>query len=503
MQKSYIDFINEITAETLYYGLLGHGLFPEKLPSLFTSAPFFDYCRSNSIASRSTGRQYIFFESMRNINIPRQLGIPDPFAYQKLCEFLSLNWDKIRQHFEKQTTNHQYKISKVHLRKLKNKAHLFEMNYKNAWHDGDTETDLLLGKRYLVKADISNFFPSIYSHTLSWALIGKDKAKENRTLRSAWYNQLDLFTRNCKNGETHGLLIGPHASNLLSEIILTVIDNNLYKSKWRYIRNIDDFHCYVSNYEEGQEFLKKLEEELRHFDLLLNYRKTEILKLPEAAEKQWVRQLNALPFFHHEIVNYKTARGYFDMAIELMQNNDSNSAVLNYALKVLCRKELSENARVYSIKTVLHLAFIYQYLVPLLDKYLFSPFKANSIEIATFSNLLFHEAERLHNWEAVIYTVYFAIKYNFNLIGITSDLVIKSNNCILMVIANIYFKRRKMVDEIKKIKEYAKQISEYDFGQHWLFLYEVLSANDLKNEWRSMKKANISFILDKYNKLSD
>jgi hypothetical protein len=506
MLKSYADFVNEITPEVLYHGLLGHGLFPEKLPPLFTSVPFFDYCRLNSIVSQNIGgggRQYIFFESMRNINIPRQFGIPDPFAYQKLWEFLSSNWCKIRQHFVNQTENHTHKISRVHLRRLKNKSCLFEMNYKNILYDGDTETDLLLGKRYLVKADISNCFPSIYSHALPWALVGKDEAKKNRNKKSEWYNQLDLFTRNCKNGETYGLLIGPHASNLLAEIILTVIDNNLYKLNWRYIRNIDDFRCYVSNYEEGQEFLKNLEEELRYFNLLLNYKKTEIIKLPESTEKQWVRKLNTFPLFYHEVLDYKTVRGYFDMAVELMKNSNTNSAILNYVIKVVCHKKLSKNARVYTIKIVLHLAFIYQYLVPLLDKYLFSQFEVNIKDIDDFSNLLFHEAVKIYNWEAVIYAVYFSIKYNFNLKNITSDLIIKSNNCILMLVANIYFRQRKMINEIKVMKKHAKQISKHDFGQHWLFLYEVLPENDLKGEWKSMKKANISFILDEYNEFSD
>jgi hypothetical protein len=32
MPKSYMDFVNEITSEILYHGLLGHGLFSEKLP---------------------------------------------------------------------------------------------------------------------------------------------------------------------------------------------------------------------------------------------------------------------------------------------------------------------------------------------------------------------------------------------------------------------------------------------------------------------------------------
>jgi hypothetical protein len=502
MPKSYADFVNEITSEILYHGLLGHGLFSDKLPPLFTSVPFFDYCGLKSISSENSGRQYIFFESMRNINIPRQFGIPDPFAYQRLCKSLSCNWENIRRHFINQTENHSYKISRVHIRKLKNKPCLFEMNYKNWRYDSDPETDLLIGKKCLVKADISNCFPSIYSHALSWALVGKITAKQNKRNESEWYNKLDLFTRNCKNGETHGLLIGPHASNLLSEIILTVIDNNLYNLKWRYIRSIDDFHCYVSNYEDGQKFLKDLEGELREFDLLLNYKKTEILELPVVAEKQWIRRLKALTLFYGEKLNYKAVQGYFDTAIELMQSNNMDSAILNYAIKALRGKELYANARIYCIKTVLHLAFIYQYLVPLLDKYLFSPFNVSIREITDFSLLLFNEAKKICNWEAVIYAVYFAIKYGFDLTSLTIDSVIQSNDCITMVVAYIYFKRRRMVKEIKRLKEHAKKIAEHDFGQHWLFLYEVLSENDLKDEWKSLKKNHVSFILDEYNKLS-
>jgi hypothetical protein len=502
--KSYADFINEITSKALYRGLLKHGLFPDKLPPLFTSVPFFQYCGSNNVTPQNIGgRQYISFESMRNINIPRQLGIPDPFAYRKLCGFLSSNWDKIRQHFTNQTENHTYKVSRLHIRRLKSKPQLFEMNYKSRKYDDDPATDLLLGKRYLVKADISNCFPSIYSHALPWALVGKDKVKENRNESSEWYNQLDFFTRNCKNAETHGLLIGPHASNLLSEIILTVVDKNLYDSGWKYTRTIDDFYCYVPNYEDGRKFLKELEKELRYFGLLLNYKKTAIFKLPEAAGKQWVRQLSAFPFLYRRSLDYKTVRGYFDAAIELMQDNDMDSAILNYVIKVLSRKKLSKNARMYCIKIMLHLAFIYQYLVPLLDKYLFSPFKVSVKDIADFSNLLFHEAAKIHNWEAVVYAVYFSIKYNFNLKDITSDAIIKSNNCILMLAANIYFRQRKMTNDIMEMEKYAKQISKHDFGQHWLFLYEVLPENDLKDEWKSMKNANVSFILNEYNEFPD
>ena len=92
---------------------------------------------------------------------------------------------------------------------MNGKSNLFEMNYSNWKIDGTPEPDLLIGMRYIVKADISKCFQSIYTHSLTWALIGKEAAKTNRY--GNWYNDIDKFSQNIKDGETHGLLIGPHA----------------------------------------------------------------------------------------------------------------------------------------------------------------------------------------------------------------------------------------------------------------------------------------------------
>ena len=65
------------------------------------------------------------------------------------------------------------------------------------------------------------------------------------------------------------------------------------------------------------------------------------------------------------------ARAYLDSAIELMQSNKMNSAILNYAIKVLAGQELTPNAKEYCVKTIFHLCLIYPYLVPLLEKNVF------------------------------------------------------------------------------------------------------------------------------------
>ena len=109
---------------------------------------------------------YISYRTMRNISIPRQMGIPTPMQYQQLCAVLRDNWNNIKQHFYDQTYGQSYRISRIHIRKEQTSKRIFAMNYKNWRVDGNPEFDLLIHEkgvsRYLVKADISTCFPSIY-----------------------------------------------------------------------------------------------------------------------------------------------------------------------------------------------------------------------------------------------------------------------------------------------------------------------------------------------------
>jgi hypothetical protein len=138
---------------------------------------------------------------------------------------------------------------------------------------------------------------------------------------------------------------------LLSEIILTVVDYALSQNNWEYIRNIDDYTCYVDSYEKAQRFLVELASELRKFDLSLNHKKTKIEDLPVASTKHWVRQLNTFDFSSpYGKMDYKKAQSYLDLAVELMPENNNNAAILNYAIKVLAKQIMTKNARQYCLK---------------------------------------------------------------------------------------------------------------------------------------------------------
>ena len=467
--------MDEISSDELYEGLLAHGLFSEKLPPVFTSEDFYKYCLSLSEPFHRKWHDYVSFDSMRNINIPRQMSIPNPMAYQNLCTRLKLYWEDIKQHFHIYTDCEAYKVSRIHIRKTKNAKTLFLMNYDNWKKDGSPQDNLLLGNRYIVHADISTCFPSIYTHSLCWAFVGKDEAKKSK--KGNWYNEIDELCQQLRNGETHGLMIGPHASNLLSECILTVIDRNLYAKGWRYIRNIDDYTCYVSSEDKANEFIIDLKKELNKFDLLINYRKVSIQALPIGITEHWVRKMNAFNLLaSYGKVGYKEAQNYFDLTIELMEQNDNNAAILNYAIKVLHKQKLTDNAKKYCINESMHLAIIYPYLLPLLDPYVFMPYKARQKRIKEFADIVYNESCRSFNYEGICYAVYYSLKYNFFLENISHSDVLEMDSCLARLFGMLYYQKANDKKVFKAFRDDAKQLQETDMDRYWIYVYETLSS---------------------------
>jgi hypothetical protein len=487
--------MNEISSEEIYEGLLAYGLFAEQMPAIFTGKHFFEFCKSSNPSFPKVPAEYVYYENMRNINVPRAFGIPNPAAYQRLCKCIADNWGNLQQYFKGVTENQNHIISRIHLRKLKDKPQLFEMNYNNWRIDGTPESDLLINAKYLVKADVSNCFPSIYTHVLSWALVGKETAKLNQNDYTKWYNKLDFYVRNINNGQTHGLIIGPHTSNLLSEIILTKIDQMLFDDGWKFIRKIDDYSCYVESHERGQAFLVSLNKCLRYYGLLLNHKKTSVKELPSATVEQWVRRINAFTAFDMKnSMNYKEVQAYFDLSIELMKENEGNSAVLKYAIKVLSNKKLSANAKEYCTKTIMHLTLIYPYLATLLDKYVFDAFAVDSSLIGSFSQNLLDSGIKSRNYEEASLAVYFALKYGAILDGIDFCIIEDSNHCVFMLLCYLYHKQHKNSEQLKLLRELAETLKQTNMDAYWLFVYEVLPQSKLNDYWKNMKKQGVSFL---------
>lgn len=527
--ESYYESLNQISSNELFDGFLGYGLFAEKIPNFLSSESFLNFCKRELPDFKQKNFSYI---KTRSINIPRTLAIPNPFAYFKQCKILKDHWDKIKDYFKDKTEGDEYKISRVHIRKIYGERYIFEscyynireyklpydnklfkMNYKVYKKDGSPEQKIVIGKRYLVKADISNCFGSIYTHAIPWALIGKESAKQDRN-DTKWYNEIDEKTRLLNYNETHGLLIGPHTSNLISEIILVAVDSVMSR-KYKYIRKIDDYSCYIETKEKAEQFLLDLSQELKKFGLSLNNKKTEIIELPIPFNNEWtsILQQHKLKANFDKVdqkykLNYRSVSSLLDTAITLMKTNKDNAAILNYAIKILCHKNMFFGAKEYFIDIVHHLVLIYPYLVFPLE-YIFDNKFVKDEKKEQILNDIYNLGSRIKNYELMSYALYFALKYNIQhkVINLIEE-VNKKEDCIFMLLC--YLHDKKFNNNVKHIRQYKKLAKGFSVScdgikflndEFWLFSYEVLRVEDPSYldkccDWKKLKEENITFIKD-------
>lgn len=150
------------------------------------------------------------------------------------------------------------------------------------------------GGRITLTTDISQFYPSIYTHAVDWAIRGKRKAKRN--IRGSGAGpELDKLLRNGRGGQTIGLSVGPDTSWLIAEVVLARIDVELAKRHpaiaKRCARFGDDMTFYATSHDEAHSVLATYQHLLLDFELAVNPNKVGILDGLEPVEAPWVRKL--------------------------------------------------------------------------------------------------------------------------------------------------------------------------------------------------------------------
>lgn len=485
--------MDDLQAADVLIGLLGHGMFTDQLPPVFSSETFMTYCIINSKRFKVEPTEFVRYEGNRHNYQVRLFGIPNPFAYANLCWHIYDNWKQIQNFFKGTTSAQKYKVSRIHVRKIEKTQKIFSMNYSSWETDETPETDLRIGAKFVVKADITSCFPSIYTHSIPWAIMGKGWAKQNK--RNGWTNKLDKLVCNLTDGETHGILIGPHASNLISEIILTKIDQELHQKNYAYIRNIDDYTAYVEDYQKAMDFLNELRRQLRDYGLRLNDKKTMVVNLPQGYEESWLNRIKyEKPIAVNQVVNYRQMQQYLDLVKSLLTETDS-LAILKYTIKTIKGFPLNSNASTLTQKYFLEMALLYPYLIPSLEEHLFTVLNVDVKTIEDWSNVAFKNFVNVSNQEAIAFLFHFALKYGFILRDATVKEVIESTDCVVKTLGAKYFRDRNHPDYLDIYNDaHAHFGSPIYKGSFWLYWYSVLDEKDLNGDWLALKKNGICFL---------
>jgi hypothetical protein len=143
-------------------------------------------------------------------------------------------------------------------------------------------------------------------------------------------NKLDLLLRNCQDGQTNGIPVGPDTSLLMAEILLAKADRALTRKRTTGIRYMDDYELVFDTEKQALEGRSQLQEELLELELDLGTAKTSVQSLPQQLEDSWVSALNMFELYEDSSFFTKQLIRFFDLAFELARQFP-NDGVLKYA----------------------------------------------------------------------------------------------------------------------------------------------------------------------------
>ncbi len=278
--------------------LLNKGFFPEVLPPCFDSQNLATSFR-RQIETINTGKfrkrttDYVRYSGTKHDGHRRAYGTVNPVPYFSVCQFISDNWNTFEAKFES---------SKLSLNRIR------------LGHDTEDRAIIVpplseLTERissqlrfspYILRADIAQFFPSIYTHSVSWVAHGREVAKNDRSSQSndVAFNAFDWFTQQCQSGQTRGVTVGPDAFRIFAEFLSCEIDNQLLERTGNLIiggvRHVDDFYIGVRSEVDASVVLSELRDVLQTYELQINDTKTKIISGLEAFDDVWAQELRAI-----------------------------------------------------------------------------------------------------------------------------------------------------------------------------------------------------------------
>ena len=104
----------------------------------------------------------------------------------------------------------------------------------------------------------------------------------------------------------------------------------------------------------------------------------------------------------------------------------------------------------------------------------------------------------MNNYEAVSFSIFYSLKYGFELEDLNIEWVIKKGDCIMLLMTWLYYLKvchgNSGATLLKPLKKEALRLKDSELDRYWLFCYEVLSYGHFGGDWRQMKQAGVSFV---------
>ena len=466
------------TQRTRMIRLLDRGFYPAELPPPFQTKNF-SSVRELLTPSKNYHSNTIFFNGPKLDSKLRTFGIINPISYFLLCEHIAKNWTNIVKIFNlSNCTAEKPKFPSVSTggRAIRSAS----LNYQKL-----EQNRLASFFPIIVNLDINRFYESVYTHSIPWAVLGKDLAKSryrSNTLNKHWSNELDLLSRNSNDRQTIGLPIGPDTSRIISELVLSRIDYEILASNkvlrpTQIYHNIDDYQIGVYGSNEAEDAQSCFVRAINKYGLRLNDVKAATDYSTNFSPRKFQR--------HFDILKNKKGRRFVDHFFEILYYEipkHPNLNVLGYTLRRFARK-IARNGKkelVCQYLQILMFKFPHQarWILPLLLGF----YKAEEIDTGINELVIWgiENSVRKNDTGTLLWFLYAAIFLRVRLKGRSIDLCLGVSNELVDI---MLFHGRSEGLFTGEISALRRRYLDNKFNTSaWLPLYEVE-----RNGWDNSK----------------
>jgi hypothetical protein len=349
---------------------------------------------------------------------------------------------------------------------------------------------------------VSGFYPSVYTHTITWALHGKAKGKK-QSKTPLLGDLIDQLVRDGQDRQSVGLPIGPDTSHIVSEMIGVAIDEIVQaslKKPFSGFRHMDDYYLCFDDQAAAATALTVLTHALRDFELNLNETKTKICPVEDDLESYWSEEIEASNFSNDPDKQSGDIETFFDKAIRLAKRLADDN-IIKYAVRRSARHVIREPSWQLYEAYLAHMAVSYPSSLPtvceILSTYRGMGYRLNSdlwSKIA-MDGIRIHAPLR-HDSE-----VCWALWLLWEIGGTVEDIarveIEKMNNAVVATVALFLQEKGKFEGKIDT-RYWERAAGSYPFqGQFWLLAYEGSRRQWLRLGMSALDKFGLASALDK------
>ena len=327
---------------SIYYWLVTKGFFPESyvLPPCFEVSAYprfgkryFPYTKN---VFRPKVSEYLQVHFPKTDLTDRTFGIIDPEIHSDIASTIAKNWQKVLGTlFQRDNRVFSYSFpipldarSIGTIGRLRGGRMIYEF-IEMAEHD---LASVAYRYKFVITTDVKNFYPSIYTHSIPWAIHGKKLIRRARNRYDCRYcgNRLDKLFQNANDGCTNGIPIGPIVSDVIAEIILSDVDRRFSKQLGGdlfVVRFKDDYRILARTEAYGRSAIKELQAALKEHHLELNDEKTQFHKLPNGLFRNWVSEYNAANPRPKSYYDFKRFKEVYLAVVTIDRNNPGSGVI--------------------------------------------------------------------------------------------------------------------------------------------------------------------------------